>query len=113
MSWVRRRGRLRLAIACAATALVVGPLAFFWQVSLLPGEYSVMDIGVRGRLVGRLAQRRQRRVVRHRLRGRQPRHLDGPLSHLRHAAEGLVAHLMYEGISTPYAVGGRAGNQPE
>ncbi|MFG2045233.1 multicopper oxidase family protein [Dactylosporangium sp. NPDC048998] len=45
MSRVRRAGRLRLAIACAATALFVGPLAWFWQASLLPGTYSVMDMG--------------------------------------------------------------------
>jgi FtsP/CotA-like multicopper oxidase with cupredoxin domain len=32
---------------------------------------------------------------------------------LPHAAQGLVAHLMYEGVSTPFAVGGRAGNRPE
>jgi FtsP/CotA-like multicopper oxidase with cupredoxin domain len=32
---------------------------------------------------------------------------------LPHAAEGLVAHLMYEGITTPYKIGGRAANQPE
>jgi FtsP/CotA-like multicopper oxidase with cupredoxin domain len=32
---------------------------------------------------------------------------------LTHAAEGLVAHLMYEGVTTPYVVGGKAGNEPE
>ncbi|GAB3423630.1 multicopper oxidase family protein [Flindersiella endophytica] len=32
---------------------------------------------------------------------------------LPHAAEGLVAHLMYEGVKTPYLVGGAARNQPE
>ncbi len=32
---------------------------------------------------------------------------------LQHAREGLVAHLMYEGVSTPYLVGGPAGNIPE
>jgi FtsP/CotA-like multicopper oxidase with cupredoxin domain len=32
---------------------------------------------------------------------------------LEHAAEGLVAHLMYEGVSTSYVVGGEAGNSPE
>lgn len=32
---------------------------------------------------------------------------------LTHAAQGLVAHLMYEGVTTPYVVGGRAGNRPE
>ncbi|MEU7898429.1 multicopper oxidase family protein [Nonomuraea sp. NPDC049152] len=32
---------------------------------------------------------------------------------LPHAAEGLVAHLMYEGVTTPFALGGPAGNEPE
>jgi FtsP/CotA-like multicopper oxidase with cupredoxin domain len=32
---------------------------------------------------------------------------------LPHAAEGLVAHLMYEGVTTRYRIGGRAANQPE
>jgi FtsP/CotA-like multicopper oxidase with cupredoxin domain len=32
---------------------------------------------------------------------------------LRHAVEGLLAHLMYQGVSTPFAVGGTAGNEPE
>ena len=32
---------------------------------------------------------------------------------LEHAAEGLVAHLMYEGVDTPYRVGGDAANEPE
>jgi FtsP/CotA-like multicopper oxidase with cupredoxin domain len=32
---------------------------------------------------------------------------------LRHAAEGLIAHLAYEGVTTPYAIGGDAHNAPE
>ncbi len=32
---------------------------------------------------------------------------------LPHAAEGLVAHLMYDGVSTPFEVNGAAGNKPE
>jgi FtsP/CotA-like multicopper oxidase with cupredoxin domain len=32
---------------------------------------------------------------------------------LRHAADGLVMHLMYEGVTTPYDVGGTAHNHPE
>jgi FtsP/CotA-like multicopper oxidase with cupredoxin domain len=32
---------------------------------------------------------------------------------LPHAAEGLVAHLMYDGVTTPYRVGGDALNEPE
>lgn len=32
---------------------------------------------------------------------------------LNHAADGLVAHLMYEGVSTPYVVGGDSDNSPE
>jgi FtsP/CotA-like multicopper oxidase with cupredoxin domain len=37
--------RTRLAIACGATTVILGPLAWFWQASLLPGTYSVMDMG--------------------------------------------------------------------
>jgi FtsP/CotA-like multicopper oxidase with cupredoxin domain len=33
--------------------------------------------------------------------------------HLKHAEQGMVAHLMYEGVSTPYRIGGTANNQPE
>jgi FtsP/CotA-like multicopper oxidase with cupredoxin domain len=32
---------------------------------------------------------------------------------LQHAVEGLVAHLMYEGITTPFAIGASTGNQPQ
>jgi FtsP/CotA-like multicopper oxidase with cupredoxin domain len=32
---------------------------------------------------------------------------------LPHATEGLVAHLMYEGITTPFTLGGTADNEPE
>ncbi|WP_204045296.1 multicopper oxidase family protein [Acrocarpospora phusangensis] len=32
---------------------------------------------------------------------------------LPHAAEGLVAHLMYEGVTTPFMIGGTEGNEPE
>jgi FtsP/CotA-like multicopper oxidase with cupredoxin domain len=32
---------------------------------------------------------------------------------LRHAVEGLVAHLMYEDVTTPFVVAGTAGNEPE
>ena len=32
---------------------------------------------------------------------------------LPHAAEGLVAHVMYDGVTTPYVVGGDAANEPE
>jgi FtsP/CotA-like multicopper oxidase with cupredoxin domain len=31
---------------------------------------------------------------------------------LKHAQQGLVTHLMYEGVTTPYRVG-HAGNEPE
>jgi hypothetical protein len=37
--------RLRLVLACAATVAVLGPLAWFWQASLLPGAYSVAGMG--------------------------------------------------------------------
>jgi FtsP/CotA-like multicopper oxidase with cupredoxin domain len=32
---------------------------------------------------------------------------------LTHAAQGLVAHLVYHGVSEPYAVGGASANAPE
>jgi FtsP/CotA-like multicopper oxidase with cupredoxin domain len=32
---------------------------------------------------------------------------------LPHAAQGLVAHLMYEGVTTPFKVGGKPDNSPE
>ena len=32
---------------------------------------------------------------------------------LKHAAEGMVAHLMYTGVTTPYVIGGAPDNQPE
>ncbi len=32
---------------------------------------------------------------------------------LPHASEGLIAHLMYEGVTTPFQIGGAAGNRPE
>ena len=32
---------------------------------------------------------------------------------LTHAAEGLIAHLMYSGVSTPYRIGGATANAPE
>ena len=32
---------------------------------------------------------------------------------LAHAVEGLVAHVMYEGVTTPYLIAGPAGNHPE
>jgi FtsP/CotA-like multicopper oxidase with cupredoxin domain len=32
---------------------------------------------------------------------------------LQHAADGMVAHVMYEGVTTPFRIGGAADNQPE
>lgn len=32
---------------------------------------------------------------------------------LQHAAQGMIAHLMYEGVSTPFMIKGDNGNQPE
>jgi FtsP/CotA-like multicopper oxidase with cupredoxin domain len=37
--------RRRLLIALVAAVVVLGPLAYFWQASLLPNNYSVMDMG--------------------------------------------------------------------
>src|SRR5262245_57876409 len=34
-----------LILACVATIAIVGPLAWFWWTSLVPDEYSVMDMG--------------------------------------------------------------------
>jgi FtsP/CotA-like multicopper oxidase with cupredoxin domain len=32
---------------------------------------------------------------------------------LEHATQGMVVHLVYEGVSTPYSLGGAADNRPE
>jgi FtsP/CotA-like multicopper oxidase with cupredoxin domain len=40
-----RRGRRRSLIAVAAAVVVLVPLGWFWQASLLPGTYSVTDMG--------------------------------------------------------------------
>jgi FtsP/CotA-like multicopper oxidase with cupredoxin domain len=32
---------------------------------------------------------------------------------LPHAVDGLVAHVMYEGVTTPFTIDGSAGNRPE
>ncbi|MCW2633355.1 MAG: putative multicopper oxidase [Pseudonocardia sp.] len=32
---------------------------------------------------------------------------------LFHAADGLVAHLTYEGVTGPFVFGGTTNNQPE
>ena len=32
---------------------------------------------------------------------------------LEHAEDGMVAHLMYEGVDTPFRIGGDLDNQPE
>jgi FtsP/CotA-like multicopper oxidase with cupredoxin domain len=32
---------------------------------------------------------------------------------LAHASEGLLVHLMYAGVSSPYLIGGKADNHPE
>ena len=37
--------RRRLLIALVVTVALLGPLAYFWQASLLPDTYSVMDMG--------------------------------------------------------------------
>jgi FtsP/CotA-like multicopper oxidase with cupredoxin domain len=39
--------RARTMVALVATLAVLGPIAWFWQASLLPGAYSVMDMGYR------------------------------------------------------------------
>ena len=32
---------------------------------------------------------------------------------LKHAQQGLVTHLIYEGVTTPYRLGKDSGNDPE
>jgi FtsP/CotA-like multicopper oxidase with cupredoxin domain len=32
---------------------------------------------------------------------------------LEHATQGMVVHLVYEGVTTPYSLGGAADNRPE
>ncbi|MEO7981227.1 MAG: multicopper oxidase family protein, partial [Sporichthyaceae bacterium] len=39
------RERRRLVVALVAAVAVLGTLAYYWQASLLPGSYSVMDMG--------------------------------------------------------------------
>ena len=39
------RSRLRLVLACSAALVIVAPLAWMWQASLVPSTYSVMDMG--------------------------------------------------------------------
>ncbi|NYJ08940.1 multicopper oxidase family protein [Petropleomorpha daqingensis] len=39
------RRRLRVLLSAGAALAVLGPLGWFWQDSLLPGTYSVMDMG--------------------------------------------------------------------
>ena len=37
-----------------------------------------------------------------------------PVGHnLPHAVEGLMTHVMYEGVTTPYLLGPESGNEPE
>ncbi len=58
-------GRRRTLIAIVATVAVLAPLAWFWQASLLPSTYSVMDMGYvddRGRRRGPV-RRLMRRVT--------------------------------------------------
>ncbi len=49
----------------------------------------------------------------HRLQGRQTRHLDGSPPRPAHAAEGMMMHLVYEGVVTPFEAGDATGNRPE
>jgi len=39
------RDRVRLLLACAATLVIVVPLAYLWQQSRMPSTYSVMEMG--------------------------------------------------------------------
>jgi hypothetical protein len=42
----RRRERRRLVTAGVAALVVLAPLAYLWQASLLPDTYSVTDMGI-------------------------------------------------------------------
>jgi hypothetical protein len=42
---IRMAGRRRRLLAILATIAVLGPLGWLWQASLLPGTYSIMDMG--------------------------------------------------------------------
>ena len=64
-------------------------------------------------MVGRLARRRHGETYEIAFVADNPGIWMDHCHNLAHAAEGLVAHLMYEGVTTPYRVGGAAGNQPE
>lgn len=39
------KARRQQLIAVAATLAILGPLAYLWQASRMPGSYSIMDIG--------------------------------------------------------------------
>ena len=52
-------------------------------------------------------------TLRDRVRRRQPGLWMDHCHNLPHAAEGLVAHLMYDGVTSSYRVGGSSGNAPE
>ena len=64
-------------------------------------------------VVGRLAQRASRRDLRHRVRSRQPWHLDGPLPQpqTRRPRHDRAPHV--RGVRHPYRIAGAADNQPE
>ena len=51
----RRRGRRHRLVAVAAAVVVLAPLAWMWQASLLPDAYSAADMGFRDD--GRAARR--------------------------------------------------------
>ncbi len=64
-------------------------------------------------MVDRLVERRRRRVLRVAFLADNPGVWMDHCHNLPHAAEGLVAYLMYEGVTVIYTVGGPAANQPE
>ena len=46
-------------------------------------------------------------------RGSNHRQPSDTTTDLPHAVQGLTAHLMYEGVTTPYRLGEQAHNHPE
>ena len=69
--------------------------------------------GHRQPVVGRLARRRDGETYEIAFVADNPGIWMDHCHNLRTPREGLVAHLMYDGVTTPYLLGGDAGNTPE
>ena len=69
--------------------------------------------GHRKPVVGRLAQRLPGETYDIAFVANNPGIWMDHCHNLKHAAQGMIAHLMYEGFDTPYRIAGPADNQPE